>query len=68
MSGHSDQNNLRRCPHDIPSSTNLPRRGDLLQSPINGLEHPIPKMNIPVVDQQQRRPTNKPTQLFDTYH
>uniref|UniRef100_A0A915I1G4 Uncharacterized protein n=1 Tax=Romanomermis culicivorax TaxID=13658 RepID=A0A915I1G4_ROMCU len=25
-------------------------------------------MNIPVVNQQQRRPTNKPAQSFDTYH
>uniref|UniRef100_A0A915HVW8 Uncharacterized protein n=1 Tax=Romanomermis culicivorax TaxID=13658 RepID=A0A915HVW8_ROMCU len=25
-------------------------------------------MNIPVMDQHQRRPMNKPAQLFDTYH
>uniref|UniRef100_A0A915HM79 Uncharacterized protein n=1 Tax=Romanomermis culicivorax TaxID=13658 RepID=A0A915HM79_ROMCU len=52
----------------IPSSTNLPRKKDLLQLPINGLVHPIPKMNIPVVDQQQHRPRNMPTQVFHTYH
>uniref|UniRef100_A0A915KUZ7 Uncharacterized protein n=1 Tax=Romanomermis culicivorax TaxID=13658 RepID=A0A915KUZ7_ROMCU len=35
----------------IPSSTNLLRRGHLLELPITGLARPIPKMNILVVDQ-----------------
>uniref|UniRef100_A0A915KB63 Uncharacterized protein n=1 Tax=Romanomermis culicivorax TaxID=13658 RepID=A0A915KB63_ROMCU len=52
----------------IPSSTNLPKRGEYLQPPITELARPLPKMNILVLDQQQRGPTNKPAQLFDTYH
>uniref|UniRef100_A0A915IM14 Uncharacterized protein n=1 Tax=Romanomermis culicivorax TaxID=13658 RepID=A0A915IM14_ROMCU len=52
----------------IPSLKTLPRRGELLQVPIMGPACPLLKMNIPVVDQQQRQPTNKPTLLFDTYH
>uniref|UniRef100_A0A915JF83 Uncharacterized protein n=1 Tax=Romanomermis culicivorax TaxID=13658 RepID=A0A915JF83_ROMCU len=51
-----------------PSSTNLLRRGDLLQPPITGPVCPIPKMNIPVMDQHQHWPMNKPPQLLDTYH
>uniref|UniRef100_A0A915I882 Uncharacterized protein n=1 Tax=Romanomermis culicivorax TaxID=13658 RepID=A0A915I882_ROMCU len=48
----------------IPSLTNLRRRGDLLQPPINGPGRPIPKMSIPVVDQQQPQPTNKHAQVL----
>uniref|UniRef100_A0A915KB85 Uncharacterized protein n=1 Tax=Romanomermis culicivorax TaxID=13658 RepID=A0A915KB85_ROMCU len=50
------------------SLTNFPKRGDLLQPPIMGLAHPLPKMNIPVMDQHHRWLMNKPAQLFDTYY
>uniref|UniRef100_A0A915HMP4 Uncharacterized protein n=1 Tax=Romanomermis culicivorax TaxID=13658 RepID=A0A915HMP4_ROMCU len=51
-----------------PLSINFPRRGDLLQPRMMGLSHPNPKMNIPVLEQHQWRPMNKPLQLFNTYH
>uniref|UniRef100_A0A915KTW9 Uncharacterized protein n=1 Tax=Romanomermis culicivorax TaxID=13658 RepID=A0A915KTW9_ROMCU len=47
---------------------NLPRRVKFLQPPIMGPARPLLKMNILVLDQQQRQPTNKPAQLFYTYH